>query len=85
MTKSKHGFIIETHSDHFVDWFRICVMEGKLPPEDLSIVYFEPIDDRTKSRIYSLGVDAQGNLQDVPDGYRRFFLQETEKLLGFKE
>ena len=85
MAEGNHSFIIETHSDHFVDWFRICVMEGKLSPEDLSIVYFEPTNDRTKSRIYSLGVDAQGNLQDTPDSYRQFFLRETERLLGFEE
>ena len=85
LAESKHDFIIETHSDHLVDRFRICVMEGVLRPDELSIIYFEPSDDRTKSQMYSMGVDEQGNLLDVPDGYRSFFLRETERLMGFKD
>ena len=85
LAEGKHDFIIETHSDHLVDRFRICVMEGVLRPDELSIIYFEPSDDRTRSQMYSMGVDEQGNLLDVPDGYRSFFLRETERLMGFKD
>ena len=83
MAEGTHDFIIETHSDHLIDRFRICVMQGVLAPEELSIVYFEPDKDRGRSRIYSIRVDKQGNLIGMPDNYRLFFLQETEKLLGF--
>ena len=83
MAEGGHDFIIETHSDHLIDRFRICVMQGVLLPEELSIIYFEPNEDRGRSQIHSIRVDKQGNLVGMPDSYRLFFLRETEKLLGF--
>ena len=85
MAESDCGFLIETHSEHFTDHFRICVMEGTLQPEELSIVYFESSPDGKSSRIHSMGVDASANLLNAPNGYRSFFLHETERLLGFQE
>ncbi len=83
MAGSGRSFVIETHSDHFVDRFRICVMKETLAPDELSIVYFEPAADGTRSRMHSISVDSQGNLEGAPDGYRSFFLEETRSLLGF--
>ena len=83
MAESGRGFVIETHSDHVVDRFRICVMKEILAPDELSIIYFEPSEDGTCSRMHSVSVDAQGNLEGAPDGYRSFFLDETRDLLGF--
>lgn len=85
MAESNYEFLIETHSEHFTDRFRICVMKGILRPEDLSIVYFEQSDDQKSSRIHNIGIDSAGNLLNVPRGYRSFFLRETESLLGFRE
>ncbi len=82
MAESGRSFMIETHSDHLVDRFRICVMKGILAPEDLSIVYFQPSEDRTQSRIHGIGVDDHGNLEGSPPEYRSFFLEETHDLLG---
>lgn len=84
MARSDRRFVIETHSDHVVDRFRICVMKELLNPDDLSIVYFEPSTDGSASTIHSISVDSQGNLHGEPAGYRRFFLQETKSLLGFE-
>ena len=84
MAESGRSFMIETHSDHFVDRFRICVMKEILAPDDLSIVYFQPDQDGTHSRIHDIAVDAQGNLEGAPPEYRSFFLDETRDLLGFE-
>lgn len=83
MAESNREFLIETHSDHFMDRFRICVMEGKLNPEEFSVLYFDRSSDGKSSRIYNIGIDKNGNLLNVPDGYREFFLKETRRLLGF--
>ena len=85
MAESDLGFLIESHSEHFTDRFRICVMEGILRPEELSIIYFERSPDGKSSRIHGMGVDASANLLNVPNSYRSFFLRETERLLGFQE
>ena len=82
MAESSREFLIETHSDHFMDRFRICVTEGKLNPEEFSVLYFDRSSDDKSSRIYNIGIDKNGNLLNVPDGYRTFFLNETERLLG---
>lgn len=76
-------FLIETHSDYIVDRVRISVRQGLLPPDDVSILYFEP---KAKAvTIHSMYFDADGNLKGAPPGYREFFLKETNKLLGFSD
>ena len=78
--------MIETHSDHIVDRVRISVRQGLLKPNDVSILYFEPIKRNGNAvNIHSMALDAGGNLHGAPAGYRAFFLKETDKLLGFAD
>ena len=74
--------VIETHSDHLLDRVRMEVLDENTPlkPADVSILFFE----RTglDVRIHSLRIDAEGNILDAPDSYRRFFLEETQRSLG---
>ena len=84
MAESQYEFLIETHSEHFTDRFRICVMDGTLRPDELSIVYFDLSEDGKSAQIHNLRVDGDGNLLDVPNGFRSFFLRETKRLLGFQ-
>ena len=81
----KHGsrFLIETHSDYIVDRVRISVRQGRLQPDDVSILYFEP--NGRAAQIYGMSLDEDGNLQDAPPGYRDFFSKETDRLLGFAD
>ena len=81
----KHGnrFLIETHSDYIVDRVRILVRQGALKADDVSILYFEPSVNSVD--IHNVSVDDDGNLQDVPPGYRDFFLKETDRLLGLAQ
>ena len=84
MATSNHSFIIETHSDHVIDWFRILVTEGRLEPSDVRIVYFERQGGTPAStRLHHLSLDESGNLHGQPRDYRRFFSEETTRLLGF--
>lgn len=75
-------FIVETHSDYIVD--RICmeVREGLAKPGDVSILYFER--DSSGVNIHQIGIDEGGNIVNAPSGYRKFFEQETDRLLGLK-
>ena len=85
MAESNHSFLVETHSEHLTDRFRICIMDGTLRPQDFSILYFERSEDKKNSWIHTIGLDSQANLLDVPTSYRSFFLRETERLMGFPE
>ena len=81
--KRHHRFLIETHSDHIVDRVCISVRQGKLKPDDVAILYFEPNGNAVS--IHNISVDAEGNLCGAPPGYREFFLRETDRLLGFAD
>ncbi len=73
---------VETHSDHLLDRVRTDVRDGKgkLKPDDVSILYFER--NKLDVRIHSLMLDQEGNVLNAPQGYRRFFLEETKRSLG---
>ena len=80
---NRRQLIIETHSDHLLDRVRMDIRDGKtsLKPEDVSILFFDRGDlDVT---IHSLRIDKEGNIQGMPPNYRRFFLEETKRSLGF--
>ena len=77
-------FVIETHSDHLLDRVRTDVRDGesKLKPADVSILYFER--NGIDVLIHSLKLDEQGNILDAPNGYRRFFMEETTRSIWKK-
>jgi len=84
MARSVHSFIIETHSDHFIDWFRIMVKENEIPHSDLTIIYFEEDPDNPSATcIYPITLDKVGNLVGNHDSYRAFFTDESWRLLGY--
>ena len=75
--------VIETHSDHLMDRVRMDVRDRKtgLKPDDVSILFFERKD--LDIHIHSLRLDEEGNVQNAPEGYRRFFMDETQRSMGF--
>ena len=80
-----HTFLVETHSDYIIDRVRICVSNGVISPEDVVILYFEPNKKTGAVKIHPIRMDAMANLLDVPAGYRDFFMEEGDRLLGFKK
>ena len=81
--KRQNSFVIETHSDYMIDRARIEITKGRLNPEDLSLIYLEPFQN--KVRVHNIRFDREGNMEGAPAGYRAFFLKESDKLLGFGE
>ena len=80
----KHQLVVETHSDYLVDRVRMLIRhrKTKLKPEDVSILFFERQSSGVV--IHSLRLDEQGSVQDAPEGYRRFFMEEFDRLFGVK-
>ena len=74
--------IVETHSDHLIDRIRMDVRDGKtkLTQSDVRILYFER--DGLDVKIHELWWDENGNIENTPRSYRRFFLQEVNRSLG---
>ena len=74
--------IIETHSDNLIDRVRMDVRDREvaLKPEEVSILFFERND--LDVHIHSLEIDGEGNVNNAPDSYRSFFMEETTRSLG---
>ena len=78
-----HAFIVETHSDYMIDRARIEIRRGNISPKDVSLIYLEP-----KGRVvhvHNIRFDKMANMLDVPPHYGKFFLQETDRLMGFED
>ena len=78
-----NSFVIETHSDYMIDRIRIEILNKNIKPDEVSLIYLEPDGNQVKT--HNIRFDAQANMINVPDGYRDFFLKESDKLLGFKD
>ena len=76
-----HRFVVETHSDYMVNRARIEIMDGRIAPQDVSLIYLEAVGSGVK--VHNVAFDEQANLLGAPAGYRRFFLKESDRLIGF--
>ncbi len=76
-------FIIETHTDYIVNRAGIEIRRKNISCDDVSLIYMEPKNGRVVA--HNIRFDDSGNLLDVPQGYRRFFLNESDRFLGFKD
>ena len=74
------SFLIETHSDYMVDRARIEIRKGRIPPDHVSLIYLESKGGR--ARAHNISFDKEGNMRGAPEGYREFFLKETDDFLG---
>ena len=85
VSERKHQLVVETHSDYLLDRVRMLIRhrKTKLKSEDVSILFFERED--LGVRIHSLRLDKQGKVQDAPEGYRRFFMEEFDRLFGLED
>jgi len=51
-----------------------------ISPNDVEILYFEKTAKDVN--IHELTIDKDGNIQNAPINYRRFFLDEERRILG---
>lgn len=72
--------IIETHSDYLLDRIRMDVRDKRgVTGKDVRILYCGRSADGVA--ITPISIDDNGNLVDVPRGYREFFLAEERRFL----
>lgn len=77
-----HGFIVETHSDNIIDRARIEIRRKNIKPDDVSLIYLQAEKDGVK--VHNIEFDKLANMLNVPVGYRKFFAQEGDRLMGFR-
>ena len=79
--KRENSFIVETHSEYMINRAKIEIMNGNINHEDVSVIYLESKGNKVK--IHNITFDKNADMTNVPDEYNKFFMQETNKLLGF--
>ena len=64
-------WIVETHSELLILRLQRRIREGKIKPEDISVLYIDPNDESVEgSAIISLRIDKNGDFIDEwPDGF----------------
>ena len=82
-SEGNRAFIIETHSDYMIDRARIEIKRGNIRPEDVSLIYLEPKGRVVK--VHNISFDKMANMEGVPPHYGEFFLEETNRLMGFRD
>lgn len=80
--KVHNNFIIETHSDYMVDRAAIEIRKGAIKAEDVAVNYLKA-DKNNHVKVHHITFDKDGNFENTPEGYRDFFLKESDELLGF--
>ncbi len=79
----QRSFIVETHSDYMIDRARVEIRKGNISHEDVSLIYLEP--KRRVVKVHNISFDKMGNMIGVPANYRKFFMDETVRLMGFED
>lgn len=82
-SQGNQSFIVESHSDNMIDRARIEIRKGNIKPEDVSLIYFEPVKNVVK--VHNISFDRMANMIGVPAHYGKFFLNETNRLMGFED
>jgi predicted ATPase len=84
LASANKQLLVETHSDYLIDRIRMDVRDGAsekpLLPEEVSILYFEPLGTHVK--IHSIGIDEVGNVVGAPHSYGSFFMAESRRSIG---
>lgn len=78
--RSKPYFIVETHSDYITNRICIEIINKKLNPKDVKILYFSRVGKHVE--ISSIDVDQRGQLIGAPPDFKAFFLEEQRRFLG---
>ena len=74
---------VETHSDYLINRVRMDIRDDRsqIQAKDVSILFFESADENVI--IHSLKVDESGNIIGAPPSYRKFFMDEIEREIGY--
>lgn len=74
-------FILETHSDYFIERIRYNIMNKDIKNENVAIYYIEQNEAKKCSTIESININSKGQYSNLPDDYiTNFRLKETRKI-----
>ena len=78
LTKTGKRFIVETHNDFIVDRLTYEISKNDFTPSDVGLLFFDQSNGTTRIHPIELGED--GLPVDVPNSYRKFFLEDVQRV-----
>jgi predicted ATPase len=74
--------ITETHSDHVLNGIRLAVHSGRVSPDNVRLLYFGREVDASgiKAKVLQPAIDADGRIDDWPEGFFDEFERSLEQL-----
>ena len=78
LVEAGKSFIVETHSDFILERLKYEIERGTISNEDVGILFFDSIDG--VSKVHSIDLGNDGLPIDPPPSYRRFFLEELDRV-----
>lgn len=72
-------YIIETHSEHFLNRIRRRVAEGVLGSEEIAIYYI--FHDMDGYHLHQIKIDEDGSFIDTPESFFDEYYQESKKII----
>ena len=74
-------FLLETHSDYFIERIRYNIMNDAIKPEEVAIYYIEQNEFEKCSTIETININSKGQYSNLPEDYiTNFRLKETKKM-----
>jgi hypothetical protein len=68
-------YIIETHSEYFLNRLRLLVAQGKLSPDDLSILYLS--QDGTQIKSHKIKFNPDGRIEGAPKDFFQTYMLDV--------
>lgn len=66
---SNKKFLIETHSEYFIERIRTCIMKNPVLSEKVLIYYIDQNKDKKQSEIIKIEINPKGQYSTLPEGY----------------
>jgi hypothetical protein len=78
MKSASNRYIIETHSEYFINRLRLLVAQGRLKTDDLSIIYLS--NDGKESSPHRVLFHSNGQVEGAPKEFFKTYMMDVMKL-----
>ncbi len=75
INNSEKNYVIETHSEYFLNRIRLAIVKGELKKEDVKIYFMENKGDDTD--VYDIDFKKNGAIKNAPKNYFKTYMTDT--------
>jgi predicted ATPase len=75
VNETEKNYVIETHSEYFLNRLRLAIVKGELRKEDLKVYFLENNGDDTE--VYDIDYTKEGAIKNAPKSYFKTYMSDT--------